>query len=366
MKNAKIFLVEGERKLTPMTETSYVKEDDLQALLANYPDLLPGDQIDFEEPRRWILVARELPVPGNEDEAGRWSLDHLFLDQDGIPTFVECKRATDTRGRREVVAQMLDYAANGISYWKMDSLRQAATETAHLSGKSLDEEILELINSDDLTVVDQYWKTVERNLKAGIVRLIFVADTIPIELRRLVEFLNEKMSDIEVLAVEVKQFLGEGQKAIVPRLLGMTEIAREGKHTQSQKLTNRDEFLGKCDPEISRFFTRILDIADQRGHTVYWGIKGFSIRVYLSETDSFVSVAYGYPPDLFQVYFGYLPVSNEQILVLRKEILNYGIFKEAPKTLSANLNIGNLKKAEEAYELILQRVEEIAKRGDKP
>ena len=82
-----------------MTETSYVKEDDLQALLADYPDLLPGDQINFEVPRRWILVARELGVPGNEDESGRWSLDHLFLDQDGIPTFVECKRAIDTRSQ---------------------------------------------------------------------------------------------------------------------------------------------------------------------------------------------------------------------------------------------------------------------------
>ena len=106
MKNAKIFLVEGKRKLTPMTETAYEREDDLQALLADYPDLLPGDQIDPENPRRWLLVARELGVPGSEEETGRWSLDHLFLDQDGTPTFVECKRAADTRARREVVAQI--------------------------------------------------------------------------------------------------------------------------------------------------------------------------------------------------------------------------------------------------------------------
>jgi len=50
----------------------------------------------------------------------RWDLadgvlDHLLLDQDGIPTFVECKRASDTRIRREVVAQMLDYAATALS-----------------------------------------------------------------------------------------------------------------------------------------------------------------------------------------------------------------------------------------------------------
>jgi len=359
MKSAKIFLVHSERKLTPMTETSYVKEGDLQALLAAYPDLIPGDQINFEDPRRWLLVSRELGVPGSEDEGGRWSLDHLFLDQEGIPTFVECKRATDTRGRREVVAQMLDYAANGIAYWQMDNLRQSAAETAQRNGKSLNEEIFTLINSDDLVLVDQYWKDVEHNLRTGTVRLIFVADTIPVELRRLVEFLNEKMSDIEVFAVEVKQFLGDGQKAIVPRLLGMTEIARAGKH--HLKLTNRDEFLKKCDPEISQFFTRILDTADQRGHTIYWGVKGFSIRIYLSETDGFASVAYGYPPNLFRVYFADLPAPDEQILALRQEILRYRIFKEAPQSLSVNLDSSNLKQSEEAYELMLQRVEEIAK-----
>jgi hypothetical protein len=361
MKSARIFLVEGKRKLTPMTETSYVTEDDLQALLADYPDLLPGDQINFEEPRRWILVARELRVPGSEDESGRWSLDHLFLDQEGIPTFVECKRATDTRGRREVVAQMLDYAANGIVYWQMDSLRQAAAETAQRSGKSLDEEILNLINSADLTDVDHYWKDVEHNLRAGTVRLIFVADTIPVELRRLVEFLNEKMSDIEVLAVEVKQFLGESQKAIVPRVLGITETTRERKPSQSSRPTNREQFLKNCEPEAAKFFAHLLDTAERREHTIYWGTKGFSIRVYLPKTDSYASVLYGFPPNSFDIYFAHIPLPSEKLLALRKEILSYGIFREAPKTLSMNLNISNFKKAEEAYELMLQRVEEIAK-----
>ena len=56
-------------------------------------------------------------------DQNRWSLDHLFLDQEGIPTFVECKRSTDTRARREVVAQMLDYAANGLQYWSMERIQ---------------------------------------------------------------------------------------------------------------------------------------------------------------------------------------------------------------------------------------------------
>lgn len=84
---AKIFLIgKDEENLTPMEETAYETEDVLQTALARYPDLLAGDQIDPEDPRRWLLVAREVGIPGDVDETGRWSLDHLFLDQDGVPT----------------------------------------------------------------------------------------------------------------------------------------------------------------------------------------------------------------------------------------------------------------------------------------
>jgi hypothetical protein len=51
------------------------------------------------------------------------SLDHLFLNREGVPTLVEVKRSSNTQLRREVVAQMLDYAANASAQWTVDSLR---------------------------------------------------------------------------------------------------------------------------------------------------------------------------------------------------------------------------------------------------
>ena len=95
----------------------------MQKLLADHPDLLAGDQIDADEPRRWLLVTREMAVPGEQDGAGRWSLDHLFLDQDAIPMLIEVKRSTDTRIRREVIGQMLDYAANAVAYWPVEEIK---------------------------------------------------------------------------------------------------------------------------------------------------------------------------------------------------------------------------------------------------
>jgi hypothetical protein len=113
----RIYLKQADGSLQAMTEAPFAKEDFLQELLARYPDLLAGDQMDVADARRWLLVARELGVPDDEEAADRWSLDHLFLDQDGIPTLVEVKRSSDTRIRREVVGQMLDYAANAVLYW---------------------------------------------------------------------------------------------------------------------------------------------------------------------------------------------------------------------------------------------------------
>jgi hypothetical protein len=100
----KIFLIGEKGSLHPMEEKPYDTEDILQGLLERYPDLLVGDQVDPDAPRRWLLVKREMEVPDAEDSSGRWSLDHLFLDQDGVLTLVEVKRATDSRCRRETDA----------------------------------------------------------------------------------------------------------------------------------------------------------------------------------------------------------------------------------------------------------------------
>ncbi len=118
-----LFLIDGDNNLTPLSQADYDSESLLQQLLADHPALLGGDQMGSGAPRQWLFVTREAPVPDKEGATGRWSLDHLFLDQDAIPTFVEVKRASDSRIRREVVGQMLDYAANGLRYWPVESIQ---------------------------------------------------------------------------------------------------------------------------------------------------------------------------------------------------------------------------------------------------
>src|SRR4051812_9636789 len=106
-----------------MVEQPYEAEEVLQRLLADFPNLLAGDQDD--QPRRWLLVQRELGIGDAQESPNRWAIDHLFLDQDGVPTLVEVKRSSDTRLRREVVGQLLDYAANASAFWGVEKLRTA-------------------------------------------------------------------------------------------------------------------------------------------------------------------------------------------------------------------------------------------------
>lgn len=203
---------DGNEVLVEMRPTPYDREDILQALVARFPNLLVGDAADGAH-QRWLLVGREA-APDDEDGGGRWSVDHLFLDQDAVPTLVEVKRAKDTRIRREVVGQVLDYAANAVVYWPIERLRELFVRECERSGSDPEELVAAVLGADG--DVEEFWQRADENLRAGRLRLVFVADEIPRELRRVIEFLNGQML-AEVLGIEVRQYVGEGLKTLVPK-----------------------------------------------------------------------------------------------------------------------------------------------------
>src|SRR5918992_383097 len=141
-----IFLV-GQSGLVEMRSELFASEDDLQDLVARYPDLLAGAQMTPGAPRRWMLIRREMGVPSREGGSDHWSADHLFVDQDAVPTIVEVKRSTDTRIRREVVGQMLDYAANAVRYWPVENLRATHEAVCQAEGRDPKEALAGLLDS---------------------------------------------------------------------------------------------------------------------------------------------------------------------------------------------------------------------------
>lgn len=168
-----IFLIQGGT-LTELIDRQFETETVFQELLASNPSLLAGSQINPNVPRRWLLVRREMGIPGEEAGGDRWSIDHLFLDQDGIPTLVEVKRSTDTRLRRELVGQMLDYAANAVVYWPVEEIRSRFVGRCEAEGLDPAEELAAFLGEDG--EVAGFWEIVKINLQARRVRMLFVAD----------------------------------------------------------------------------------------------------------------------------------------------------------------------------------------------
>ena len=222
-----IFLINDDQTLIEMVSTLYDSEELLQKLLANYPQILAGEQINSRVPRKWLLINREIGVPGEDNGNNRWALDHLFLDQEGIPTLVEVKRSTDTRLRREVVGQLLDYAANGAAFWPIDYVQACYQQRCSDDDIDPDETLQEFLDGDE--EVETYWQKVKTNLQAGKIRMVFVSDMIPPELARVIEFLNIQMDPAEVLGVEIKQYVSSNLKTLVPRVIGNTSEAKAKK-----------------------------------------------------------------------------------------------------------------------------------------
>jgi len=323
-----IYLIQDNGQLIEMTEQEYDSEDLLQELLAKYTNLLAGEQIDSESPRRFLLISREISLPSDENSAGRWSVDHLFLDQDAIPTIVEVKRSSDTRIRREVVGQMLDYAANAVVYWPIESIRAQFEANSQAQGLDPEERLSEFLEPDSDS--EQFWQKAKTNLQAGKVRMIFIADEIPSELRRIVEFLNAQMDPAEILAVEIKQYVGKGLKTLVPRVMGQTAEAQKKKSTSSRSLTQWDESSffkelntrrGRDEEEVAR---KILEWAKTNSLRIWWG-KGsrsgsfFPLLDHNGLTHWLISVwTYGTIEVQFQVMKSKPPFDDESV---RMELL---------------------------------------------
>lgn len=255
-----------------MQERLYEREDVLQALLENHPDLLVSSATCSGE--RLLLVSRETPVPDRVDSSGRWAVDHLFVDADAVPVLVEVKRSTDTRIRREMIGQMLDYAANAATFWTAEQLARDFEASCATRGEDPEMLLTELIENDE--ELELFWPRVAENLDAGRMRLVFVADSIPLEAQRVVEFLNDQMSPAEVLAVEIRQYSGaqEGVQTIVPRPLGQTAKAKKLKASRTgSRIVEWDEasVLAELSPGDSEVAKELLKWARDKALILKYG-----------------------------------------------------------------------------------------------
>ena len=295
-----VYLLGKDGDPEPLAETPYKSEAALQELIADHPEVLAGEQMTPDVPRRWLLIRREMGIADSADSGDRWAVDHLLLDQDARPTLVEVKRSENSEIRRRIVGQMLDYAAHATRYWIVSDIRKRFETDAGSEDAARNQLALRLgVGSEpdeDTAAYEAFWERVDTNLRADNVRLLFVADRIPDELAHVVEFLNRHMPHIEVLAVELKQFQGKGVRALVPRVIGRTAKPRRGAGGGTLTL---DAILGQFPEGTVREAARqLIERSRAAGATFEPGSRGTSIRGRCRLWGQPVTVAWLFPSEI--------------------------------------------------------------------
>lgn len=212
-------------------------ERPLQELIEKHPELIPGDQIALgsADSPRFVMLG---------DEAHR--IDVLLADQHGVLTIVETKMRENPQSRREVVGQVLEYAANVRSAWDAGTIREAAARYWTRHNKEVNQVIRETFGAD--IDVEEFWQAIQRNIQEGKIRILIVGDSIAPEVRRTIEYLNLEMQNTEFLGVEITCYGSEetGEVLLVPRMIGQTQDAADRKSRPSgawREPWTREEFL---------------------------------------------------------------------------------------------------------------------------
>ena len=293
----RIYVMNEDGSLEPLTEKSFDTEDILQRLIADYPELLDGEQIRPRDPRRWLLVAREKGIADAPDSGNRWSVDHLMIDQDAVPTFVEVKRSSNSEIRRSVVGQMLDYAAHATETMGVAEIRR---DFGAKYGDNAEDVLHDFLqpgaDADPDAIAEAFWDLLATNLAAKRVRLLFVADRIPDELVRVVEFLNEQMPRIEVLAVQIKQFQGATLRTLVPQVIGRTAAAEpKSGPTRRARLTMEQFYEELPDHAAVQAARQLIAAAEKRGGIVKRMQSSLTVSVQSTRRNAPLTVAWLFP-----------------------------------------------------------------------
>jgi hypothetical protein len=189
----------------------------LRDFIFAHPQVLPVDEIEpvFD---LLIPVCRELRT-----KAG--PADILFINDAGLVTLVECKLWKSPEARREVIAQILDYAKE-LSRWGYQDLQRAI-------GDKIKKPLYDLVcehteELDQSTFID----SVSGNLRRGRFLLLLVGEGIRESVELIAEFLqqhahlNFSFALVEMAVFKLPEKIGEGY-LVHPRVVMRTvEIER--------------------------------------------------------------------------------------------------------------------------------------------
>ena len=273
----------------------HVAEDYLQDALNKSPDLLPIEEID--------------PAFGPLASLGREidNIDNLFISPTGKITLVETKLWRNPEATREVVAQVIDYAAR-LSQWSYTDLEAAlktAMSPAPVGGGSLYAYVAKKFPKTILPE-EQFIDEVQKNLRAARFLLLVVGDGIRENLESMLGHLHRQPQMLFTFCLVEMQIIESPElfkgRLLLPMVVAKTtEVVRAvvRVHTTGQaevsvaieeepektsgarrRTLSEDEFFSEIQDESTRqLFKRILAFAGDIGAELIWRSGSVSVQL---------------------------------------------------------------------------------------
>jgi hypothetical protein len=193
--------------------TAWGLEAELRDIVAANPTILPGvaDSAAASVSELWVV--------------GVGYVDVVVVEPDGSITVCEAKLRRNPEIRRQVLGQVLAYAA-GLATMTYADLDASWTLRA---GRSLAESVMPDADTAD---IDAFHRSVTARLAAGRMRLVIAVDELTDELRATVSYLaRHTTADLDLVALELA-FASRGDvEVLVPRVWGTELTASRGTRT---------------------------------------------------------------------------------------------------------------------------------------
>ena len=194
-----------------------IDEATLQKLLFDHPECLPIAAIDpsYGAP---VAVCRELSLPAG-------SIDALYVNALGRLTLCEFKLWRNPQARREVIGQILDYAA-ALASWSYEDLQRQVSLALGGEGSNFLYELVSRRHPD--AVEAEFIDNVTRHLRRGEFLLLIVGDGIRERAEKIVDFVQSHSGlHFNLALVEAALYRDGVDRLIVqPRVLARTEIVQ--------------------------------------------------------------------------------------------------------------------------------------------
>jgi hypothetical protein len=237
----------GDGQWISPSDSGYASEDQLQAMISEFPELLPGVSPDS-------FVCREF----NTDSG---PIDNVIINSiDGSITLVECKLAKNPEVRRKIIGQIIDYAAS-ISKLSFDEFHQRWKERG----------------GADLTSIDSakgpLSLEVTNNLEAARFTLLLAVDEINQPLKEMVIYFNKKTdASTRVALIELARHSTGDTEILIPQTFGYEALKPQVDAYEQRNPWTKDEFaawLATNEAASLTKFERLMNNLEAAGHK--WG-----------------------------------------------------------------------------------------------